>query len=183
MRRLTRDQTLEIRRLYESSPMSLNAIATKMGVSPATIQIYSRSQGWRPRRGGKAPDGPRPMRWLGKPCTGLAECPERAALVARAWAAAHIQINEIEMRVIGLNDRAAAASRAHDDARAVATLVRTLRDLTALDRAESEGRGASKNGAPDGKPDQEASSSGFASDLADELARRLAGLRKRGPAA
>ena len=176
MRRLTREQAIEIRQLYESSPMSLNAIATKVGVSPATIQSYSRHQGWRPRRGGKAPEGPRPMRWLGQPCTGLVECPERAALIARAWGAAHIQINEIEMRMSAITSDKERAAGAADDAKAVATLVRTLKDLTALDRAEAGGGKAAKQGTPDG-PDAEAPRT----DLADELARRLAGLRKRGP--
>jgi hypothetical protein len=183
MRRLTRDQAVEMRRLYENSALSLNAIASQVGVSPATIQIYSRSQGWHPRRGGKAPDGPRPLRWMGKPCTGLGECPERAALIARAWAAAHVQINEIEMRMTQIGAYEEKAARASDDARAVATLVRTLKDLTGLDKAEAEGRKPKNNGASDDQHGQGEGSPSFASDLADELARRLAGLRKRGSTA
>ncbi len=183
MRRLTRDQAIEIRRLYENSQLSLTAIATKVGVSPATIQIYSRTQGWRPRRGGKAPEGARPLRWLGKPCTGLGECPERKALIARAWAAAHAHINEIEARMTQIGSADEKTTTASDDARAVATLVRTLKDLTSLDKSEAGGGQPAKNGAPDDPNANASASTGFASDLADELARRLAGLRKRGSAA
>ena len=178
MRRLTREQAIEIRQLYESSPLSLTAIATKVGVSTGTIQAYSRHQGWRPRRSGKSPDGLRPMRWLGQPCTGLVECPARAALIARAWGAAHVQITEIEMRMLALTSDAERVTSVTEDAKAVATLVRTLKDLTALDRAEAGGGKAAQQGALDG-PDANAPRT----DLADELARRLAGLRKRGPIA
>ena len=178
MRRLTREQAIEIRQLYEGSALSLSAIAAKTGVSTATIQLYSRHQGWRPRRAGRSPEGQRPMRWLGQPCTGLVECPERAALIARAWGAAHVQINEIEMRMMAMTSDTERLASVTEDAKAVATLVRTLKDLTALDRAEAGGGKAAKQGAPDG---QEAKAP--RADLADELARRLAHLRKRGPAA
>jgi hypothetical protein len=120
---------------------------------------------------------------MGKPCTGLGECPERAALIARAWAAAHVQINEIEMRMTQIGAYKEKAARASDDARAVATLVRTLKDLTGLDKAEAEGRKPKNNGASDDQHGQGEGSPSFASDLADELARRLAGLRKRGSTA
>ena len=183
MRRLTSQQASEMRRLYENSPLTLNAIASQVGVSTQTVQIYSRHQGWHPRRGGKAPEGPRPMRWMGKPCTGLGECPERAALIARAWAVAHVQINEIEMRMTQLGGAEEKPLTASDDARAVATLVRTLKDLTALDKAEAGGGKANEKGAPNDAKAPAGTASDFASDLADELARRLAGLRKRGPAA
>jgi hypothetical protein len=176
MRRLTRDQAREIRELYENSPLSLKMIAAQTGVSTATIQNHSRHQGWRPRRGIKAPESERPRRWLGKPCTGLAECPERAALVARAWAAAHVQINEIEKRMMAVGDAAGRMAAASDDAKAVATLVRTLKDLTALDRVEAGGGKKALEGTPDGQ-----ATGARIDELADELARRLAGLRKRGP--
>jgi hypothetical protein len=171
--RLSLDQVIAMRRLYETSSETIPRIAQQIGVSPATILKRARSEGWRPRRVPK-PAHDTTLRHIGKQCTGLALCPERVALVARAWAAAHTQINEIETRaLIRERDKDGGSPRASDDARAVALLVRTMKDLTGLDAIKWGEQTAQAKGAP-----HDSTGPAGLATLADELVRRLAGLRK-----
>ncbi len=176
--RLSLDQVIAMRRLYETSTETIPLIARQIGVSPATILKRARSEGWRPRRVPKPADD-KIKRHIGNPCTGLALCPERVALVARAWAAAHTQINEIETRaLIRERDKDNAQPRASDDARAVAILVRTMKDLTGLDAIKWGEQSAQDKKAQDKGAQNDASGPAGLATLADELVRRLAGLRK-----
>jgi hypothetical protein len=191
MRRLTDEQLVEMRKLYEHSRLTLPEIAQQIDVSQSTIQIYARKQHWRLRRPQKAPEGERPRRYHGQPCTGLPECPERTAIVARAWAAAHAQISEIETRMAAMRLASAADEteakklRAQDDARAIGLLVRTIKDLTALDRAEKGGLSDKAEGDAHARntdaqnADAQNADAAHRADLAEELARRLDGLRAR----
>jgi hypothetical protein len=216
MYRLSDEQTLELRRLYELTTLPLDEIARGAGITRSVVSGLARRKGWGVRPGGRGTSGGRPRSHVGKKCPGLAECPERSALVARVWAAASGQVAEIETRMVArlgphggpyngphgrlLGAKAAAGSPAAEargvkasglksaglkssaavgaEARAMAVLVRTLRDLTALDRETGAmGRDDLTDGAAhartnETKPD----------GLAEELARRLEGLRKRGKA-
>lgn len=49
-----------------------------------------------PVRDKNAGESQRPSPWQGQPCTGLAACPERTALIARLWASVSRQIARID---------------------------------------------------------------------------------------
>jgi hypothetical protein len=87
---------------------------------------------------------------------------KRAKLVTRLWRAAQRQVDEIE-RCTALKERD--GSERERDARALAVLVKTMRELTELDAAGAPKRGAEEN-ADDGFPRD-------IDELRRELARRM----------
>ncbi len=190
-RGITKAQVEEMRRLYCHSKTSVSAIANKLGVSIETVRRHIRSQEWPLRRTVVTQTGkPAKNKTISKRalsgesftrksisrCVGLTQCTERPELIGRVWAAALSQIEELEKRTKSLGGRGQKKiARASDDARAIAILVRTLKDLMALDTGVDGGvRGKKKANAVEQTGDQKGWSS-----LADDLARRLAGLRKR----
>ena len=187
-RGFTKAQVEELRRLYCHSKASLSAIATKFGVSINTVRRQIQLQGWPLRRAvikqtGKSLSGkdylnrkgeaPNVSRKLASKCRGLAQCTERPELVGRVWAAALSQINDLEKRTTSLGRKN--LLRASDDARAIAILVRTLKDLITLDSTLD---GGAREKAKQSAAEQIGGRKGWSS-LAEDLARRLAGLRKR----
>ena len=70
-----------------------------------------------------------PVSYVGKPCTGLAGCPERSHLVARLWAAAETEIKAAETQLATTPD-----ARSATVARRISALALTLDRLVALDR-------------------------------------------------
>ncbi|MEI6573818.1 MAG: hypothetical protein WCO61_09785 [Alphaproteobacteria bacterium] len=190
-RGITKAQVEEMRRLYCHSKTSVSAIAKKLGVSIETVRRHIRSKAWPLRRTvvtqtGKSTknkasskreiSGESNTRKSISKCVGLAQCTERPELIGRVWAAALSQIEELEKRTKSLGSRGQKSlARASDDARAIAILVRTLKDLMALDnRVDGGVCDKKKTDAAEQAGDQKGWSS-----LADDLARRLAGLRKR----
>lgn len=190
-RGMTKAQVEDMRRLYCHSKTSISAIAKKLGVSIETVRRHIRSQAWPLRRtvisqtskratnktsSKKMPPVGRLTRKSISQCVGLDHCPERPELVRRVWAAALSQIEELEKRTTSLGGRGRKnIARASDDARAIAILVRTLKDLMTLDnRGDGGVREKKKTNAAE-QPGGQKGGSG----LADDLARRLAGLRKR----
>ena len=111
----------EARRLYEIDHLSTSAIAAQCGLTRATITRWARDEGW--TRKADAPPADEPV--------------DRRALVSRAWRNAERQLRIVEKRL---------RQHAQDDdsvpldesARLIATLVKTLRELAALDRALAE---------------------------------------------
>lgn len=99
-------------------------------------------------------------------CAG--EAKRRSTLVARLWRAAERQVREIEARAKTERGDAAGAER---DARALATLARTLRELTEFS-AEAGGKAAGREGDEDGRAFRELD------DFRRELARKLDRLRE-----
>lgn len=108
----------------------------------------------------------------------------RAALVARLWRAAHVQVRAHETRLKGL-EPADAGTEAQ--AKALATLARTVRDLIELDMAarraaqsmDAEGTADGEMQATsEGAPDRDSALTDLGS-LRAELARRLEGLVAR----
>lgn len=190
-RGITKAQVEEMRRLYCHSKTSVSAIANKLGVSKETVRRHIRSQAWPLRRTvltqtgkhtkSKASSkrelsgGSLTRKSISK-CVGLSHCTERPELIGRVWATALSQIEELEKRTKSLGGRGQKnLARASDDARAVAILVRTLKDLMALDnRGDGGVREKKRTNAAEQTGDQKGWSS-----LAEDLARRLAGLRKR----
>lgn len=101
------------------------------------------------------------------------EAKRRTTLVARLWRAAERQVREIEARAKTVRGDAAEAER---DARALATLARTLRELTEFS-AEAGGKAAERVGDEDGGAFRELD------DFRRELARKLDRLREERGAA
>ena len=113
----TRRKTAQ--KLYEKDGAPISAIAAQIGVTRSTIARWARLGHWE-RQALRAPqEGPI----------------DRRALVTRAWRNAERQLRLVEKRV-----RAHAPDDAplDESARLIATLVKTLRELTALDRTLAE---------------------------------------------
>jgi hypothetical protein len=128
--------------LWYETRLSLAAIATRLGVAPNTVRRLARAAGW-PNRGTIALDGARGVAgsWAGRPCLGLAECPERQAQVARAFALATRQLDAIERR-LAVAMPEAPATDAERAAKALAVVVGTLRELQAMDQDAARQRPA-----------------------------------------
>lgn len=109
---------------WNDERLSILQIADKRGVCAKTIRRRAAALDLPARGAGRPSAGARGLSHVGKPCPGLAACPERPALVARLWAQTEAEIRAIE------------ASPA--DGKGVATLgalAGTLTKLVALDRA------------------------------------------------
>jgi Homeodomain-like domain len=107
------------RKLYEIEQRPVSQIASELGVSRATITRWSRLGHWqRASSTGKNH-----------------ETIDRRALVTRAWRNAERQLRLIEKRV---KAHAPDDAPLDESARLIATLVKTLRELTALDRSLAE---------------------------------------------
>ena len=153
----------EIRTLYEARSMSVAEVAERAGGAVPTLMRWVTVHGWARRRQGRRPAEP-----IAAPARLTAEHPREPAsatpvarrrLVARIWAAADAQMADVERRM-----RAAGEGGADErDARITAVLVRTVRDLVALD-GELEGEAAK---------DDERQTSVTPDGLRDELVRRL----------
>ena len=164
-----------IKALYFESDFSLDAIAEACGCSRTGIAGIARREGWPPhselmrerRAAGRAAR-------LGRPCTGLALCPERAEEVRLAFGAVQAQI--AALRRGGEGERAEGAAGAERAARVLAQVVRSLKDLAAIDR---EARGGPKGaaGREEASHDDDRGCPRDADALREELARKLDGLR------
>lgn len=160
--------TDEIRALYEGRTMTVAEVAAHAGVAVPTLLRLVALNGWARRRRGRRPAAPlapapspapppAPASSLREPAP--ASPAARRRLVGRIWAAADAQMADVERRM-----RASGESGADErDARIMAVLVRTVRDLVALD-GEIEGEATKDDERPNGvTPDA----------LRDELVRRL----------
>lgn len=71
---------------------------------------------------------------------------DRVSVVARAWRTAELQVRDIEERV---RLKMQTPEERERDARALAVLIKTLRDLRTLDEPDEEGAGANDDGLGD----------------------------------
>lgn len=101
--------------------MSLPQIAARTAIPPSTLRYHLKAE----RAALGLPARPRPHRRAMRKAA-------RPMLIARLWATAARQAAEIENRLAEAGGDAAALER---DARTLAVLARTLRDLSALDAA------------------------------------------------
>jgi hypothetical protein len=147
----------ELRALYEAGDRPVAEVIQQSGLSQKQFYTLVRQFGWTGRRP-RDPFRPRPPK--------TAKLCGRAAVVRRIWAAADAQMREIEQRIQSLGESDGAA--AERDARVMGTLVKTLRDLVALDGEMKASQ--QKDGATD-------AGSSKRDDLRQELGRRLARLR------
>jgi len=123
MPRLDREEWERVRRLYEETPATLQAIGAEIGVSATMICRRAQNEGW--IRFARARYRPK---WAPK-------LPRRAELIARLYRAFEKQIAEVESRF----DRPGAEA-GEQDARTLGTLARTLEKLIELDREQTEDR-------------------------------------------
>lgn len=167
------------RRLYEDKTLSVREVARKAGIDPKTLYVYAKREGWSARSDRMVPSDIRPLDWAGRRCTGLALCPERKALVGRAWAAAHQQMDEIEHRLKLMGSGKSTPDLAlWREARSVATLVRTLKDLSRIDDEETARIADRLKAEKEGKDGSRADPTPLETEMRERLARRLEGLRK-----
>lgn len=151
------DRRRKAQRLYEHEQWSAAAIAKECGVTPGTIARWARADQWS-RAPGEASEGNAPI--------------DRRALVARAWRNAERQLRAVEKR---LRAHGAEDGPLDESARLIATLVKTLRELAALDRTLAE------EGGMHGKQTAEPGSGEIPRDLDafyEELAKRMDRLRQ-----
>ena len=155
----------EVGAVYEARSTTIAALAARAGVAVPTLMRWAKIHGWE-RRGEERTLAPArssgsssPERSFEPAEPSPATPAGRRRLVARIWAAADAQMADVERRM-----RAAGEGGADErDARITAVLVRTVRDLVALD-GELEGGAAKDDERPNGvTPDA----------IRDELVRRL----------
>ncbi len=152
-----KERRLKARRLYEHDHLKFAEIAAQCGVTPPTIARWARTEKW--------------VRIAAHPDV-KHETFDRRALVARAWRNAERQLHAVEKR---LRAHGGDDTPLDESARLIATLVKTLRELAALDRALAEDEGA--HGKSTNAPD----SSDITRDLNafyEELAARMDRLRQ-----
>jgi hypothetical protein len=168
----------QARRLYEQGNMSVRAISERCGLTKSGLYGAAKRQGWSMRASpfdgqGKQPD--RALAKRAKAWTAPSPDDRRRALVGRAWALAEAQMAGLERRMRRLEAGDAPASQSERDARAMACLVRALKELTVLD-------GLGATGSLDGEDQKDSEAKGdFPRDvdqLKNELTRHLEGLRR-----
>lgn len=127
----------EARRLYELTRVPVQQVADMLGISKSTLNVRRRLWGWTPRKGRI----PRAADESAVPADSPAD---RRALIARLVRRIESEIAAIE-RLVGRAGLKAAlkpeASHADSEraARTLAILVRSLRELAALDKLEPDG--------------------------------------------
>ncbi len=175
----TAPRIAEARILYERGGMSVRKISEQCGLSLAELYAAAKREGWTMRGSPIVSTGKR-RRKRGASASRLAAIAQaspdrRRALVGRAWALAEAQMADLERRMRRLKTGAAPSVLGEREARAMASLVRALKELAVLD-----GLGGTRT--PDGADqDDSETASGFPRDvdqLKSELARHLEGLRR-----
>ena len=128
----------EARRLYETTRVPVQQVADLLGISKSTLNRRAREWGWH-SRAERIPIVTPP----GRPVDGAPAAPPlvpRGELVARLVARIEGEIAAVE-RIIahaGLATGAQAASDAERAARTLGLLVKSLRELAAIERAEAQ---------------------------------------------
>ncbi|MFK8252240.1 hypothetical protein [Ancylobacter terrae] len=146
----TPEAIAEARRLYEHSRVPMQAIAELLGISKSTLNLRIRDWGWKrrqgriplhmPAAGEAAPDAAAPAGSAAHPdaapLPGLSPAGGRRELIARLVARIETEIARIERLLLraGLNPGVADGSEAERAARTLGVLVRSLRELAALER-------------------------------------------------
>jgi hypothetical protein len=133
-RKLSRDAIIALREEYAAGELSTDTICKRYAIGPDTLCFWvdgGEPEGEfhfppLPRRRRKGAPGGRQRRFSGRP----------AAVVRRLWRTAEAQMFEIEQRLISDRQQADEQER---DARTLALLAKTVRDLTGLDQARLQG--------------------------------------------
>ncbi|ADH88029.1 conserved hypothetical protein [Ancylobacter novellus DSM 506] len=159
---------LEVRRLYEETDVSVARIAVLLGINRRTIYRHAERQGWQPRRlderfrpGVPLAEPPAPAPEEGIP----AEALPRRALIARLVRRIEAEIAAVERLVAkaGRERETDGVAETERAARTLAILVRSLRELAALEKDE-----------PGGDDDAARDADAFRRELGETLERVLA---------
>lgn len=118
----------EIRDLYRGRDVTVTEIARRAGLGTPALVALVRREGWGLRH-------PRRVKTVEAPAETPGEA--RRRLVARIWAAADAQLREIEARMRRFGEGGGPDER---DARMTATLVKTVRELVALEDGLAGGK-------------------------------------------
>lgn len=124
-RRFSEEKAAAARLLYETTALSLPAIAAEVDVSRGTLLYHAMKLGWL-RASSRRPFG------QGTPCTGLALCPVRNAMHRRLYDALETRIRLAEQR-----GEAEAPLERERELRVLSGLTRMLEKLVAMDRADT----------------------------------------------
>lgn len=145
----TPEAIAEARRLYEHTRVPMQAIAELLGISKSTLNLRIRDWGWTRRQGripvgmppvvaggGDRPPGGSAMAPDAAPLPGLSPAGGRRELIARLVARIEAEIAKVERLLMraGLNPGLGDGSEAERAARTLGVLVRSLRELAALER-------------------------------------------------
>lgn len=169
----------EVCRLYEEGSLGVTQLLAASGLQNAQFYALLRKRGLplrRPRRSSRTPDPDKPATKAVQPVRPLARNPvRREDLIARLWEAAAGHMAQIETRLARLDQEhmAPAAAGTEGELRLMGLIVKTLRDLAALDADVAGAR--KKEMAHD---DLAAELASCPETMREELARRLAGLRE-----
>ena len=159
---------LEVRRLYEETDVSVARIAVLLGINRRTIFRHAERHGWRARRlderfrpGVPLADPPAPALEEGIP----AEALPRGELIARLVRRIEAEIAAVERLVAkaGRERETDGVAETERAARTLAILVRSLRELAALEKDE-----------PGGDDDAARDADAFRRELGETLERVLA---------
>jgi hypothetical protein len=148
---------------------TIDVIQRERGVSK--YKLYQCLKGG-PVVDGKRPLEPVPLRGTGTPLSRSIDSEQRAALVRRLWRTAEGRVKEIEARLT--LDTLAPAERERD-ARAMAVLVKTLRDINELD-AERDRKTSKRDGNAAATPEENYDDPRQIDEFRRELARRIAAI-------
>jgi hypothetical protein len=161
------ERVAELRRLYETTDVLVADLAKAAGCTVGTFQSWARKLEWRRRVDRQVMEAELPAIPVTEPLPPLPPLPadlarrvdeaepildaeadtpaDRAALIRRIERAVARQIGRLEAR---LDRQGLRASEQEASARALATLVRLLRELNALDAAGAETDNAETDEAP-----------------------------------
>ena len=122
----TTERLIQARRLYAQSDLRVKDAAKLVGIAESTLWMWARKEGWPERPSRTLSARETGQSWKGKACPGLLDCPERKVQVAKAWAAAEAHVEAVA--ALGL-------AEPEKSARALALVVRALKELSELDAA------------------------------------------------
>jgi AcrR family transcriptional regulator len=128
---IPREKAIAMRADYAADELSVDEICQKHKVSSGTL--YYLVDGGPPSGDLHLP--PLPRRSAGVARAALAPGAKRAALVKRMWRTAELQVRDIEQRLKHAMPEPLERER---DARVLAVLAKTLRELSALDASQQD---------------------------------------------
>lgn len=145
--RRARPDWAAIRAAYEADNETVREICAAHGIRSACLYERRAAEGWRRRADRRKPSRAARARAVPRP-SGRARSGERAALVRRLYRRFTSQLEALDARLESVGD-AAAATDGEKEARALATLARTLEKLIEIEDGIGRADAARTGGARD----------------------------------
>ena len=140
---------------YVTSTETLESIATRFGIAPATISNRRSKFGWPPRRAGAIRKEAEPT------AVGLSD---KAATIARFYRLINLKLEHLEEDMARSNERTPAD---HDrETRALGTLIRNYEKVSGLEQGSNDDDKQSASG-----PERQAEAEAWRRELAERLVR------------